>query len=123
MKGNSLEGIPASGEGLYIMSSDLEGMSGVLRKVVVGVANCFDDPGGDSSRLDLLGVAWLVGYAETFPALTEILGTGKVHLDGMDHAVVGINLKVRANKGRKSLEVDVSQAGLRAAGAFDLSHK
>ena len=87
------------------------------------MADRLGDPGGDISRLDLLGVAWLVGYEESFPALVKFLGTSKVNLDGTDHAVVGVGPKVRADEWCKGLEVDVLQAGLGVAGTFSLGHE
>ena len=89
MQGNPLQGIPADGEGPYVVSSDLEVTHRVVGEIVVGIAYCFGDPGGDSSGLDLLGVTWLVGYKQTFPALADVLGAGKVDLNSADHAVVG----------------------------------
>ena len=107
MQGNLLQGIPAGGKGPYVVSSDLEVMCRVVGEIVVGVAYCFGDPGGDSSGLDLLGVTWLVGYEQTLLALTDVLGAGEVDLNSADHTVVGVNLKVGADERRKSLKVDV----------------
>ena len=87
------------------------------------MADCLGDPRGDSSRLDLLGVAQLVGYGESFPALAKFLGMDEVNLDGADHTVVGVDPKVRGNEWCEGLEMDVSQAGLRAAGMFSLGHE
>ena len=92
MERNSLGGIPASGEGPYIMGSDLEELSRVFGEVVVGIADCFNGPGGDSSWLDLLGVAWRVGYEETFPALAELLSMSEVDLDGTDTQLLASTL-------------------------------
>ena len=89
------------------MSSDLEVTGHVVREIVIGVVYCFDNPGGDSSSLYLLCVTLLIGYQQAFPALADVFGTGEVDLNGADHAVVGVNLKVEANKRRKSLKVDV----------------
>ena len=94
MQGNPLQGIPAGGEGPYVVSSDLEVMHRVIGKIVVGVAYCFDDPGGHSSGLDLLSVTWLIGYKQTFPALADVFGAGEVNLNSANHAVVGVDLKV-----------------------------
>ena len=89
------------------MSSDLEVTCRVVGEIVVGVAYGFDDPGGDSSGLDLLGVTRLTGYEQTFPALADVLGAGKVDLNSTDHAVIGVDLKVGANERHKGLKVDV----------------
>ena len=89
------------------MSPDLGETHQVVGEVVVSVTYCFDDPGGDRSGLDLLGLTWLIGYEQMFPALTDILGASKVDLDSADHAVVGVDLKVGANEGHKGLELDV----------------
>ena len=90
------------------MSSDLEVTCRVVGEIVVGIAYCFDNPGGDSSGLDILGVTQLIGYEQTFPALADVLGVGEVDLNSADHAVVGINLKVGANERRNGLKVDVA---------------
>ena len=89
------------------MSSDLEVTRRVVGEIVVGIAYCFDDPGGDSSGLDLLSVTWLIGYEQTFLALADVFGAGKVDLNSANHAVVGIDLKVGADERRKGLKVDV----------------
>ena len=89
------------------MSSDLEETCQVIRKIVIGVTYCFDNAGGDSSGLDLLSVTRLIGYEQTFPALVDVLSAGEVDLDSTDHAVVGVDLEVRAEEGCKGLKVDV----------------
>ena len=65
---NSLQGIPSGGEGPYIMSSDSEEACRIPREVIISIADSLGNPRGDSSRLDLLCVTWLVGYEEAFPA-------------------------------------------------------
>ena len=114
MQGNPLQGIPAGGEGPYVVSSDLEATRRVVGEIVVGVAYCFDDPRGDSSGLDLLSVTWLIGYEQTFPALADVLGAGEVDLNSANHAVVGVDLKIGANERRKGLE-----GGRRVGGTLD----
>ena len=74
------------------MSSDLEETRRVVGEIVVGVTYCFDNPGGDSRGLDLLGVTGLIGYEQTFPALADVLSAGEIDLDSADHAVVSVNL-------------------------------
>ena len=106
MQANPLQGIPAGGEGPYVVRSDLDVTCRVVGEIVVGIAYCFGDPGGDSSGLDL-SVTWLVGYEQMLLALADVLGVGEVDLNSADHAVVGVNLKVGADERRKGLKVDV----------------